>query len=152
MRQDGRFGDYGLDGCWTTDGGDERHPFLIRADGTLAGFAIIDGRSHLTGEWGIWDVADFFVLRRYRRCGVGGHVARLLFDRFRGRWEVRQMAANRGAQAFWREVITRYTDGQFEDVHWNDARWRGAVQVFDNGPRHVTPGGEEARSPSQGPH
>src|SRR5687767_7377885 len=80
VQEDGRFGDYGLDGCWSMD---HRHPFLIRANGNLAGFAIIDGRSHLTGEWGIWDVADFFVLRRYRGQGVGAHAARLLFDRFR---------------------------------------------------------------------
>src|SRR6266511_3432653 len=107
VQDDGRFGDYGLDGCWTTDGTDERHPFLIRGDGKLVGFAIVDGRSHLSGEQGIWDVADFFVLRRYRRCGVGDHVARLLFDRFRGRWEVRIMPANQGAQTFWRKVISR---------------------------------------------
>jgi len=137
VQEDGRFGDYGLDGCWTSD---YRHPFLIRANGKLAGFAIIDDRSHLTGERGVWDVADFFVLRRYRRCGTGGHAARLLFDRFRGRWEVRIMAANQGALAFWRKVISRYTDAQFEEVQWNDARWRGPVHFFDNGPRRVTPG------------
>lgn len=146
LQEDGRFGDYGLDGCWTTD---YRHPFLIRANGTLAGFAIVDGRSHLTGERGVWDVGDFFVLRRYQKRGVGEHAARVLFDRFRGRWEVRQMAANLGAQAFWRKVINRYTDGQFEEVQWNDARWRGPVQFFDNGPRPSTPASENARSSSQ---
>jgi predicted acetyltransferase len=149
VQENGRFGDYGLDGCWTTA---YRHPFLIRANGKLAGFAIIDGRSHLTGERGVWDVADFFVLRRYRRHGAGEHVARLLFDRFRGRWEVRVMAANRGALAFWRKVINRYTDGQSEEVQWNDARWHGPVQFFDNGPRHIGPASERARSPSQGPN
>lgn len=131
VQEDGRFGDYGLDGCSTTD---DRHPFLIRANGKLAGFAIVDDRSHLTGEAGIWDVADFFVLRRYQQCGVGEHAARVIFDRFSGRWEVRVMAANHGAQAFWRKVISRYTDARFEEVLWNDARWRGAVLFFDNGP------------------
>ncbi|MDQ4100251.1 MAG: GNAT family N-acetyltransferase, partial [Chloroflexota bacterium] len=106
LQEDGRFGDYGLDGCWTIDG---RHPFLIRADGKLAGFTIVDSRSYLTGERGIWDMADFFVLRRFQRLGVGEYVARILFDRFRGHWEVRQMAANLEALAFWRTVINRYT-------------------------------------------
>jgi predicted acetyltransferase len=139
VQEDGRFGDYGLDGCWTTD---DRHPFLIRADGKLAGFAIVDSRSHLTGERGIWDVADFFVLRRYRKRGVGERAARRLFDRFRGRWEVRVMAGNLGAQAFWRTVIGRYTDGRFEEVQWHDSRWRGPVQLFDNSPQPITPAGQ----------
>jgi predicted acetyltransferase len=127
----GRFGDDDLDGCWTTD---DRHPFLIRVDGKLAGFAIIDHLSHLTGNREIWDVGEFFVMRKYRKRGVGEHVARLLFDRFRGRWEIRQLAKNVDAQTFWRKVINRYTSGQFEEVQWNDARWRGSVQIFDNHP------------------
>lgn len=140
---DGRFEDVKLGGCWTNG---DRHPFLIRSNGRLARFAIVDGHSHLTGTRGIWDVADFCVLRRYQRHGGGEHVARVLFDRFRGRWEVRQMAANLGSQAFWRKVISRYTDGQFEEVQWNDARWRGPVQFFDNGPRSSRSAPESVRS------
>ena len=136
VQEDGRFADYGLDDCWTTN---DRHPFLIRANGNLAGFAIVDGRSHLTGAHGIRDMQDFFVLRRYRTRGVGEHATRVLFDRFRGRWEVRQMAANLGAIAFWRKVINRYTGGQFEEVQWNDARWRGPVQFFDSVPPPSVP-------------
>jgi predicted acetyltransferase len=132
LEEDGRFQDHLLDGCWTTD---ERNPFLIRANGNLAGFAIVDSRSHLSGDRGTWDVGDFFVLRRYQGRGVGEHAARELFDRFRGRWEVRQMAANLGAQAFWRKVIARYTGGLFEEVQWNDDRWCGPVQFFDNSSR-----------------
>ena len=145
VRDDGRFRDYGLDGCWTSD---DRHPFLIRADEKLAGFAIVDGHSHLTGEAGIWDVADFFVLRRYQKRGVGEHAARLLFDRFRGRWEVRVMAANLAAQAFWRRVIHRYTDGRFREVHSNDDRWRGPVLCFEHSQRPGTPAIEDAGSVS----
>jgi predicted acetyltransferase len=149
VQDDGRFRDYGLDGCWTTDA---RHPFLIRADENLAGFAIVDGRSHGSGERGTWDVADFFVLRRYRTRGVGERAAHVVFDRFRGRWEIRVMAANLGAQAFWRKVIHRYTDGQFEEVQWNDARWRGPVLFFDNGPRRSTPTRETATSSPRAPN
>jgi predicted acetyltransferase len=145
VQEDGRFEDYGLDGCCTSD---DRHPFLIRADERLAGFAIVDDRSHLTGEHGIWDVADFFVLRRYQKRGVGERAARVLFNRFRDHWEIRVMAANLDALAFWRKVINRYTDGQFEEVQWNDARWRGPVQFFDNGSQPSIPASENARSSS----
>jgi len=126
---DGRFEVRLLGGCWTSD---YRHPFLIHVDGQLAGFVIIDGRSHFTGGAGVWDVGEFFVMRKYRRRGVGEQVARLLFNRFRGRWEVRQLVKNVDAQAFWRKVIGRYTNGQFEEVPSDDSRWRGPGQFFDN--------------------
>lgn len=133
---DGRFEDVGLDGCWT-DG--DRHPFLVRVDGKWAGFAIVDGHSHLSGERGIWAIADFFVLRRYRCLGVGEHVARELFDRFSGRWEVCQFAGNLGAQRFWRKVIARYTGGRFKEEQRDDDRWRGPVQTFGNTPLNDAP-------------
>lgn len=129
--------DVGEDGCF---GGarldrhfeDPRcHPFLIRVDGKLAGFALHEGRSRLTGEEGVNDVADFFVLRKYRKHAVGARAAAALFDRFPGPWEVRQVPANVGATAFWRKVIERYTKGAWEELAWDDERFRGVVQRFD---------------------
>ena len=93
----------------------DRHPFLIRADGRLAGFALVrSGVPH--------DMAEFFVLRKYRRGGIGLLAARALFGMFPGDWQVRQMAANTGATAFWRRAIPVPFD---EDV--NEA---GPVQRF----------------------
>ena len=57
---------------------------------------------------------------------------RWLFDRFPGRWEVRQKAENSRAIAFWRRVIDRYTGGRFEEEVLADERWHGPVQRFDN--------------------
>ena len=45
---------------------------------------------------------------------------------------MRQKAENQAATAFWRTVIGRYSGGRFEDVVWDDARWRGPVQRFDS--------------------
>lgn len=58
---------------------------------------------------------EFFVLRKFRGAGVGERIARQLFDRFRGRWEVQRLARNTPALAFWRKVIGRYTDGRFQE-------------------------------------
>jgi predicted acetyltransferase len=108
----------------------EHHAFVIRVDGALAGFALVVETSRLTGERGVRDVAEFFVLRRYRRHGVGDRAACALFDRFVGRWEVRQKRENVGAIAFWRRVTARYTNGRFDEVTLDDERWRGTVQRF----------------------
>ena len=107
-----------------------RHPFLLSVEGKLAGFALVHQRSRLSGADGTYDMAEFFVLRRYRRQGVGEQAARELFARFRGPWEIRERAANIQAIAFWRRVIDRHTGGQFREVLFADDAWQGPVQLF----------------------
>jgi predicted acetyltransferase len=96
----------------------QRHPFLLRVDGHWAGCALViadDGN-------GRNDMAEFFVLRKYRRNGIGRWFARELFARFPGTWQVRQLEANTPAQAFWRHTIPV----PFEESSWA----RGPMQVF----------------------
>jgi predicted acetyltransferase len=127
---DGRFDDYPLDAYWTEAW---RHPFLLRVDGKLAGFALVCERSRLSGAAGVVDMAEFFVLRRYRRNGVGFAAACAAFERFKGPWEVRQRPDNVDATAFWRKVIARFTKGTYDEVAWADAAWTGPVQRFTSG-------------------
>jgi len=47
-------------------------------------------------------------------------------------WEVRQVMESVAATAFWRRVIGQYTLGAFEETVFDDERWRGPVQRFDN--------------------
>jgi predicted acetyltransferase len=123
---DGRFALPRPDSYWR----DGRYAaFLIHAGGHLAGFAIVDSVSRLTGER-VHDMNEFFVLRRHRRAGVGARAARLAFEAFPGRWEVREAALNTPAQAFWRTVIARFTGAPVDEVTLDDERWRGPVQRF----------------------
>lgn len=123
----GRFPDAIVDNCFTGAG---RHPFFLRVDDRLAGFAIIDAHSRLTDDPTVHDVAEFFVARRYRGHGVGATAAHNLFTRFGGRWEVREKTANVGAIAFWRKVIDRYTAGRYTETVHDGPRWHGPVQSF----------------------
>ena len=86
------------------------HPFLIRADDQLAGFALV--RQLAEAEF---DMGEFFVLRKYRRTGLGAHVAREMFDRFPGAWWIRELPPNLPAQAFWRKTVSDYTNGRFDE-------------------------------------
>ena len=126
---DGRFSPPALDVYWQDSW---RHPFLVRVDEHLAGFALVHHRSRITGDTGTWDVAEFFVMRQHRRRGVGSFAALELFERFRGPWEVRQIRANVAATHFWRAVIARHTGGRYREMTYDDERWRGPVQWFDN--------------------
>ncbi len=127
--RDGRFDDYPLDAYWLEVW---RHPFLLRVDGKLAGFALVSERSRLTGAAGVTDMAELFVMRRYRRKGVGRAAAFAAFDRFKGAWEVRQRTENVEATAFWRRAIDRYTNGSYTEHALNDSTWVGLVQRFSS--------------------
>lgn len=104
--------------------------FLMRLEDRLAGFVLLSWKSRLTGDNGIRDVAELFVMRKYRRSRVGERAAHSLFRRYPGRWEVRQKAENTAAMAFWRTTIGRFGDGQFDETVYDDERWRGPVQRF----------------------
>jgi predicted acetyltransferase len=139
VAEDGRFAEEDVAGYWQ----DPRcHPFLLRVDGRLGGFAVVDGYSHLSGRSGIRDVAEFFVLRRYRRTGVGRRAAGLLFDRFPGRWEVRQLPGNTAATAFWLSTITELTAGRFANYRV-DRPEQVQVQAFTH-PAHPQPADRSA--------
>lgn len=91
----GEFAHTYLDHYWTDP---DSHPFLIRCEGQWAGLALVRTA-------GINDMGEFFVMRKYRRRGVGRDAARQVFAMFPGPWQVRQLQGNDTATAFWRTVI-----------------------------------------------
>ena len=112
----------------------ERYPFLIRAGGKIAGFALV---RRLDGfdEPAFHSMAEFFVLRKYRSQGVGRAAAAQLFDLFPGRWQVSQEPRNEPSQVFWQRVVGAYTDGHFQQTEGDEGE---PSQVF------FTPGDEPA--------
>ena len=59
------------------------------------------------------DLAEFFVLRSYRRSGVGRRAAFALWDRLSGHWVVRVSEAHTAGLHFWEAAIEDYTRGSF---------------------------------------
>ena len=122
----GEYG-YALDRYWELEG---CHPFVAIANENYAGFALVDQAVRI-GTDGYW-MDQFFVLKKYRRQGVGGLLASSVFSALPGRWEVGQMPQNEAAQAFWRKVIAEYTGGRFEEHEIRAGWWRGVIQVFES--------------------
>jgi predicted acetyltransferase len=103
---DGRFGYTHLPLYWSEA---DRHPFLVRIDGRLAGLVLVRRGSEVSGDATAWDMAEFFVLRGYRRRGIGTQVAHQIWKQFPGRWEVRVMESNLSAFHFWLNAISEFT-------------------------------------------
>ena len=99
----------------------------------LAGFVLLNHHS-ITVE-NANTIAEFFVMRKYRRQGLGSQAAREVFDKLPGEWEVRELSENTAAHAFWRTVIGEYTDGRYQERILNDERWTGLVQTFHTPPK-----------------
>jgi predicted acetyltransferase len=106
LGHDGRFGYKDLALYWREPG---RHPFLIRVDGNLAGLVLVQRGSEFPNNEIAWDMAEFFVVRGYRKRGVGIFVAHEVWMHFPGRWEVRVMESNDLAHRFWERAISAFT-------------------------------------------
>jgi predicted acetyltransferase len=128
LQDDGTFPAYPhLDSYWRDA---RREPLLIRADGSLAGFALINDHSH-SGLPLDYAVAEFFVVRKHRRSGVGRSAARAFMIDRPGRWELAIARTNATARAFWRRVADELaTGGEVEEIERADELWNGPIIRF----------------------
>jgi len=83
--------------------------YAIRAGGAAVGFALVcEDPSLLPYEvphGTDFEVLDFYVAPKVRRSGVGARAAALVLERHRGNGVLLTLAANAGAQAFWRAAL-----------------------------------------------
>ena len=123
---EGRFSYPGLDAYWSEA---DREALLHRVNGDLAGFVLLNRRS-ASGEPVDRAIAEFFVLRKYRRAGIGLHVAhRVLRDR-PGRWEIPVAAYNAPALAFWSRTVGSLGAAELEERAGDGERWSGPIFRF----------------------
>ncbi len=113
----------------------DRFPFLIYCGANLAGFVLVNSHTVVLEQGAGRSIAEFFVMRKYRRQGVGRRAAFYAFDRFPGLWEVRENSKNFAGQEFWRTIIAEYTGGEYSEKVLNTQSWIGPIQTFDNSRR-----------------
>jgi predicted acetyltransferase len=85
--------------------------YLAKVGDSLAGFALVGSAVEWLGDIGAHDIHEFFVLRRFRRSGIGQRMATLLWNEQPGEWLVRVLEANAPAVGFWRKAISNYSRG-----------------------------------------
>ncbi|PDH40836.1 MAG: GNAT family N-acetyltransferase [OM182 bacterium MED-G24] len=107
---------------------DGRYPRLFFSGEIPCEFALIRSMSSDDQAKHVYQMAEFFVMRAYRRTGIGERAACLLFDAFPGELCVAQEKENTGATTFWRRVIEYYTGGRFEEGRSGPPE--GPTQIF----------------------
>ena len=90
--------------------------YLAKVGDSIAGFALIGSGSERLDGVGPFDVHEFFIMRKFRRRGVGRSVATFLWNEHPGEWLVRVLEANAPAITFWRGVISSYAAGSYREA------------------------------------
>ncbi|MCL2168450.1 MAG: GNAT family N-acetyltransferase [Defluviitaleaceae bacterium] len=119
----GLYGYGWLDYYWTEKG---RFPYLLRVDGRLAGFALVQETKpgHFYG-------CEFFIMRKYRRRGLANALCNRIFQAHKGDWTLNTDNKNTIAIEKWRGIVDKMTGGNFtEEIVYDGKRtqWR-----FNNG-------------------
>lgn len=128
VNEDGLYGYKYLDYYWTIPG---HFPFLIKVNEKFAGFALVrEISSDDLNSPSYFIISEFFIMKKYRKGGVGKQVAFYLFDFFPGAWEIAELETNLPAQKFWRKIISEYTKSNYSEVRKDN--WHGPIQRFRN--------------------
>ena len=124
VEEDGLFAAYPfLDEYWKDV--DHKFPYIIKKQEKYVGFVLV--RFIESQKRNYFSIAEFFIMRKYRKEGIGKAVAEQIFDLHRGQWEVYQKESNKPAQLFWNRIIDEYTKGQFKERFENGKR----IQDFE---------------------
>jgi len=112
VEEDGLYGTYPyLEDYWREV--NHRFPYVIKQNGKYVGFVLV--RFIESKECDYFSIAEFFIMKKYRKEGIGKAVAKQIFNLHKGQWEVYQLESNKPAQIFWNKTIDEYTQGNFKE-------------------------------------
>jgi predicted acetyltransferase len=120
LENNGAYKPFDLTPYWSNS---NHHPFFIKRDDELVGFALIQSATETEPN----SILEFFVIRKYNGKGIGKIAATESFRMFPGKWHITQIEQNEPAQAFWRNTISSFTKGKFIERFEN----RKFIQEFD---------------------
>jgi len=121
LEQNGSYKPFKLDQYWTDT---NFHAFFIKLEEEYIGFALVKNETKTSPN----SINEFFIIQKYNGKGYGKIVATKLFNMFPGKWRITQIEKNYPAQAFWRSIISNYTNGHFKESYDES---RKSIQEFD---------------------
>ena len=118
---DGRYAYDFLDAFW-------QHPYLFRVNGEIAGFALVIDHCPITGRKDRFFMAEYFVMRSYRRQALGRMMFRRICALHPGKWHVAHQMQNVLADTFWSATFGNRSVETFAARH-DGAEWM--VRAFE---------------------
>lgn len=98
--------------------------FFILNDNEIAGFMLID----FFEEKNV--VQEIFILNNYKRKGIGKIATKILFDEFKGNWEIKAVPCSESAEKFWIAIVKEYTNDNFNLEYVG--KYNRAILTFNN--------------------
>lgn len=111
-----KLGLYGYDylDCYWTE--PNRFAYFIMVENQLAGFVMVNDYPEVEDEVTDFVIAEFFVMYKYRKKGVGKKAAFAVFDKHHGKWQLKRHPHNIASVYFWNNVVNEYTKGNYRLV------------------------------------
>jgi predicted acetyltransferase len=112
VNNSGLYGYNYLDNYWQQE---NHFPYFIKVNSRLAGFVLVNDYDEINIKTN-YVVAEFCILYKYRRNGVGKYAAQYIFNQHRGKWQLKYHPKNIVSKEFWNKIICEITDGNYEIV------------------------------------
>lgn len=124
MEFDSNTGMYGYDDISKYFENDDNKAFLILKENEIAGFMLVD----IIDNKKI--IQEMFVLNNYKRKGIGKTAVSLVFEKYKGDWEIKSLPCSENAEKFWISAVKEYTKDNFNLEYIG--KFNRAVLTFNN--------------------
>lgn len=106
--------------------------FLFVYNKRPVGFCVVNLNSQFNQDSETKDIAEFFIMPNVRNKKFGEQLAHQIFNRYIGKWEVRQLLDAVLARKFWHKTIKNYTKCKIEENVEKTEFGNYYVQRFSN--------------------
>jgi predicted acetyltransferase len=106
----------------------DRHVYVLVNGGRYIGFAFIN--KHFRFIKNGFSLAEFYIDSDLVGMGYGRKLAEYVFSNYKGNWEVAVALKNTNARAFWRHLISTYTNGNYKELEKES--YEGYGFIFSN--------------------
>lgn len=103
VNDDGKFVYDGLEFYFRTE---ELKPFFIYYRDEIAGFILLNSGQYVPMAID-YSVHEFFILKSFRKKGIGSIVIKKIFDAYKGKYKIVQLKNNKPAIAFWTNLYKK---------------------------------------------
>jgi len=111
LSKSGEYHYHYLDNYWAERG---RYPYLFFNGKELMGFALVRRVENR------YSMAEFFILRKFRRHRFGLRCAVEIIKKHQGEWKLEFLSRNEVAEKFWQKVALNLAGGDVEAGKVND--------------------------------